>query len=310
MRAALRLMEILSVVLTGSLSCFAQQHTVALTFDDLPAVGTTNPTEAKTINHAILQSLERHKVPATGFVVEKGVQSVGEIDGKEILWQWVQHGYDLGNHSYSHPDFNELTIEQMEQEVVLGEKTISEVLRKVGKVPRYFRFPMNHTGETAAKHDAIASFLTNRGYKLAACTIDNEDFVFDSAYLLILAKKDEVLTKRLRAAYLAYTSAEIDYYSDLNKQVVGYELPHVMILHANRLNRDTIDGVRDLFEQRHFRFVSLDEAQADPAFNIPDTFITSFGPMWGYRWAAQRHVKVNGNLETEPPAWVVEYTKK
>jgi hypothetical protein len=83
-----------------------------------------------------------------------------------------------------------------------------------------------------------------------------------------------------------------------------------MALHAKRLNRDTIDSVLDLFEQKQCRFVSLDEAQADPAFKIPDTFITSFGPMWGYCWAAERHVKVNGNLGTELPAWVLKYTKK
>ena len=32
-----------------------------------------------------------------------------------------------------------------------------------------------------------------------------------------------------------------------------------------------------------------------------------FGPMWGYRWARDRGVRVNGALEKEPPAWVADY---
>jgi hypothetical protein len=31
--------------------------------------------------------------------------------------------------------------------------------------------------------------------------------------------------------------------------------------------------------------------------------------MWGYRWAAERGVKVNGRLEPEPPEWIVNYGK-
>lgn len=50
---------------------------------------------------------------------------------------WAESGNDLGNHSYSHPDFNQLTIEQMKREIVSGERSISEILRKVGRRPLY-----------------------------------------------------------------------------------------------------------------------------------------------------------------------------
>jgi peptidoglycan-N-acetylglucosamine deacetylase len=303
------------LILVGfCLSAVEQQRMVAITFDDLPiaetdvpAAGTITPIEVRTVNRAILDALRRHRVPATGFVIQKRVDDVGEIPGKEILRQWIEIGGDLGNHSYSHADFNQLTIEQMEHEIVSGEGAISEILRKVGRRPRYFRFPMNHTGDTAAKHDAVATFLAQRGYNLAVCTIDNEDYVFDRAYVLALARKDSASVERLRSEYLSYTGTEIDYYSSLNKQVFGYEPPHVMLLHVNRLNADTIESVLSLFEKRHYRFVDLDAAEADPAFATPETFFTPYGWMWGYRWARERGVKVNGNLETEPPDWVREY---
>jgi len=29
--------------------------------------------------------------------------------------------------------------------------------------------------------------------------------------------------------------------------------------------------------------------------------------MWGYRWAKELGVKVDGRIEPQPPAWVLEY---
>jgi hypothetical protein len=123
----------------------------------------------------------------------------------------------------------------------------------------------------------------------------------------MLAKNDGVNAARLRAEYLAYTSTEIDYYAALNTQVFGYEPPQVMLLHDNRLNGDVIEQVLRLFEEKQYRFVSLEAAQADAAYQTPETYITKFGPMWGYRWANERHVKVNGSLETDPPQWILQY---
>src|SRR5207247_2483309 len=110
-----------------------------------------------------------------------------------------------------------------------GEASFAAVLAKAGKTPRYFRFPENHTGDTKEKHDAIAAFLAARGYRLAVCTIDTEDFLFNTAYLRMLSSKDETSAARLRADYLTYTSTEIDYYSGLHKQVFGREIPQVML---------------------------------------------------------------------------------
>jgi hypothetical protein len=113
----------------------------------------------------------------------------------------------------------------------------------------------------------------------------------------------------LRTEYLAYTATEIDYYESLHVRIFGHSIPHVMLLHANRLNADMIDALLKVFDSKRYTFITLDEAQADPAYQTPDTFVSAFGPMWGYRWAKARQVTVNGAAELEPPAWIVEYAK-
>ncbi len=292
----------------------AQTRTVAVTVDDLPfasgipsPLGPADAKKATHVNKKILQVLARNATPATGFVIERNVEQIGVIPGRKILKQWVAQGFDLGNHLYSHPDVNSLSAEQIESEITRGEATIAPLLASVSRRPEFLRFPYNHTGNTQEKHGAIAAFMNAHGYRLAPCTIDNSDYIFNTAYVLALARNEKQTATKIRASYIAYTGLEIDWYTALDKQVFGYEPPHIMLLHDSPLNADMIEAVLLLFKQRGYRFVSLAEALKDPAYAVPETFITRFGPMWGYRWATELHVKVNGRDEPDPPDWVSRY---
>lgn len=283
----------LALFLISAITCFAQTRTVALTFDDLPP-------EDETINKRILDGLAKHHAWAIAFVNEK---KVAASRGEEMLRDWVTRGLDLGNHTYSHRDLNQMTVDEFKDEVIRGERTVTQLAGK----PKYLRFPFNHSGDTKEKHEAVAAFLAERGYRVATCTIDNEDYVFSHAYNAMLVSKDEASAAKLPAEYLAYTATEIDYYAQLHGRVFGHEIPHVMLLHGNKLNAELIDQLLKIFEDKHYRFVTLDAAQSDAAYKTPDTYVTKFGPMWGYRWAADLGIKVNGSLESEPSAWILNY---
>jgi peptidoglycan/xylan/chitin deacetylase (PgdA/CDA1 family) len=288
-----------------------------MTVDDLPyAPGTGKPPSpedakaAELTNKKLLHAFSHSHIPVTGFVIEEDAEQIGISASRRILKQWTTPGFDLGNHTYSHADSDTFSVDDFEREIVRGESTIDPLLQSVSRKPQYFRFPYNHTGDTKEKHDAIAAFLAARGYRLAPCTIDNSDYVFNTTYVLAIERHDNETAARLRADYLSYTAAEIDWYSKLDKQVFGYEVPHVMLLHDNHLNADTVSDIVALFQQRGYRFVTLTEALQDPAYATPETYITKFGPMWGYRWAKEFNVKVNGSDEPDPPAWINQYVKE
>ncbi|WP_082132417.1 hypothetical protein [Luteimonas sp. FCS-9] len=80
-----------------------------------------------------------------------------------------------------------------------------------------------------------------------------------------------------------------------------------MLLHVNRLNAATMDRLLAVFQEMEYRFVALAEAQADPAYATPPAFSTAYGPMWGYRWARERGIRVDGRQEPVPPAWIGPY---
>jgi peptidoglycan/xylan/chitin deacetylase (PgdA/CDA1 family) len=314
----MRFISLLILVTITSLPIRAggQIHTVALTFDDLPLADDAgsagmSPFERlateQAVNRTILAGLHRHHAPAIGFVNEKKVIAEGpQKENREILREWIVAGNELGNHTFSHADLSKISAGEFEKEIVDGEASIKPLMAEAGKPLRYLRFPFNHTGETAEKQLAVSDFLKQHQYEVATCTIDNSDWVFARAYGVMLTKGDSDSMRRLRAAYLVYTEKEIDYYSQLHQQIFGREVPQVMLLHANRLNADTIDELLKIFERLKYKFVTLSQAQSDPAYRTPDTFVTAEGWMWGYRWARELNIKVDGRQEPQVPAWITQ----
>ena len=154
---------------------------------------------------------------------------------------------------------------------------------------------------------ALAQYLKEHAYQVATCTIDTSDYVFASAYSRALGTGEKNMSDKIREAYLEYSATEIDFYAALNRQVLGYEPPQVMLLHDSLLNADSADELLNPFRTRGYSFVSLAQAQSDPAYATPDTYVTKYEPMWGYRWAVERNIGRIGLRETEPLPWIVEY---
>jgi peptidoglycan/xylan/chitin deacetylase (PgdA/CDA1 family) len=295
---------LLALLLAIPAGAAAQSRTVSLTFDDLPAPAGVGAAEAAAINRDLLATLARHQAHAIGFVIGERAEQIPNRAGRDILARWIDGGHDLGNHTYSHPDLNDLTVEQFGEQVDRVETSFRPLRPRSGGV--FLRFPFNHAGDTAAKRDAVRGLLKARGYDVATCTIDPSDQIFAPAYAIALARHDTGGSRRIRQEYLSHTAAIIDYYIGLHRQLFGRETSHVMLLHANRLNADALDDVLRMFEERQFRFVSLPEAQSDPAYQTADA-PTKFGPMWGYRWARSLGVTIDGRLEPEPAEWISKF---
>src|SRR5215207_5265291 len=186
-------------------------RTMAVTFDDLPYIKRVEGpyvARGRAATEKILKALKKHKAPAVGFVNERMLEVEGQREARiDLLRQWVKNGMILGNHTYSHPDFNRLTVEQFQEEITKGEVVTRQLMKSRQPYQLYFRHPMTHTGDTREKKEAIEKFLTARGYKITPHTIENSDFIFNVPYAQALQKGDEALAKRLREEYLNYTIA-------------------------------------------------------------------------------------------------------
>lgn len=100
------------------------EKTVALTFDDGPDPAATP---------AVLESLAKHDVRATFFVVGKHAKAQ-----PELLKKMAAAGHELGNHSYSHMDFNRASGDKIREEITSTNGIIEEI---TGQKTRLFRPP-------------------------------------------------------------------------------------------------------------------------------------------------------------------------
>lgn len=305
---------ILLLVFGGAFSSQPQTKTprraMAVTIDDLPYVNPAQLTylpNARRATNDILRALKSHRAPAVGFVNEGKLQAAGEIESRtELLKQWVDAGMTLGNHTYSHADFNALTVEQFQDEIVKGEVVTRKLMESRKPYQLYFRHPMTRTGDTKEKKEAIEKFLAERGYRVAPHTIENSDFVFNVPYARARRDKDEALAKRLREAYLDYTIAATEFAERVAPQIFGRDIPQTLLIHTNDITADCLGEMLKRFEARGYRFIMLDEAMNDAAYQTKDTFVTKRGPSWLWRWMKSLGLNVSFKDDPEPPRWVMD----
>ena len=308
------LLILLLVVPFGTAHGQAPARTMVVTIDDLPYVNISDRpylANARAATAKILSTLKKHKVSAVAFVIEGHLEDSGEREARiALLRQWVDAGVTLGNHTYAHRDFNRLTVEEFQEQIVKGDVVSRRLMRSRGPYQLYFRHPMTHTGDTREKKEAIEQFLAARGYKVTPHTIENSDFIFNVGYALALQRDDKTLSKRLRDAYLDFTIAATEFAEKISPQVFGREIPQTLLIHSNDLNADTLDEMLQRFEARGYRFVSLDEVMSDPAYQTKDTLVIQTGPTWLFRWAKSKGLNVDFSADPDPPKWVMDLYDK
>jgi len=294
-------------LLGGQAPAAAPPRTLAVTIDDLPATPSSELAEMGRITDGLLSVLRRHEVAAVAFVNEIKLEPKAERASRTALLRaWLEAGHDLGNHTYSHPDLQTTPLAEYQQDVLKGETATRELLAARGRKPAWFRHPFTHTGPTREVREGFERFLAEHGYKIAPFSIENADYIFESARQAAVVKNDAAEAARLRATYVDYSLAVTAQMEGLARDTFGREIPQVLLIHANRLNVEALDEMLTRLEARGYRFVPLKAALADAAWHTPDQWVGARGPSWLYRFRVAKGLPLLLESEPDPPAWVLE----
>jgi peptidoglycan/xylan/chitin deacetylase (PgdA/CDA1 family) len=273
------------------LSC-EQKKQVCFSFDDLPVVdyGIKDSAFQTELMDRLIASVKKNHIPAIGFVNEKKLyDDRWRIPfQEELLNHWVKSGFDLGNHSYSHLDYNKVSLEVFSQDILKGETVSKEILGRNGKTIKYFRHPFLHVGNTKIKADSLSRFLSDHGYKEAPITIDNEDYLFAAAYQRAKVSRDKARTQQIVRDYIDYTERKLKYFEKQSNRLFGRNISHILLLHANWLNSDYIDSIAAIFRKNNYQFVSMSKALEDKAYETAITAYGNWGISWIDRWALSK----------------------
>jgi len=260
---------------------------VAVTIDDLPAAANSMPAaEITDMTARLMAALGKQNIPVVGFVNEKKIYKWGEVDERiRALQMWLDSGFELGNHTFSHASLNRVGLKQWEDEVIEGESVIALLLAEHKMKLRYFRHPYLDTGRDLATRREAEAFLTQRGYRIAPVTLDAWDWMFAPVYEDARRRGDAAMQQELTKSYLSYSDGMFAYDEQLSREILGHEPKQILLLHANELEADHIGDLADVMRKRGYRFITLEDALGDEAYSLPDTYVGEEGTGWLEHWA-------------------------
>ena len=134
-----------------------EEKEVALTFD-------INWAEEDHLDE-ILQILKKYDAKGTFFIMGGWVNYTD--DNKEKLKNIYNDGHEIGNHSYIHPNFMNITEERMNDEL---KKTEDIIYQTIGYNTKLFRFPSGSYNEKAL------NYVMSKGYKCIQWDVDSVDW--------------------------------------------------------------------------------------------------------------------------------------
>lgn len=267
---------------------------IAVTFDDLP-MNTKHLEDGNQWieqTQKLLSTVKKFNIPAIGFVNEYKLYVNDAIDSTRLkaLQLWVDADLELGNHTFSHPDYHNTENEEFFADIIKGEKITKELLSQKNKTLEYFRHPFLHTGNSLEKKKGLEDFLKQHNYTIAPVSIDNGEWIYARAYENAYNNKDSELMKQIGSEYVNYMIDKTIYFENQSVKLFGREIKQILLVHANMINADYFDELADELLKHNYQFISLKEALTDTAYQSEDTFIGRGGISWLHRWSYTRKV--------------------
>lgn len=234
----------------------------ALSCDDAPTVASEgrafaeDPERMDRLREVLLARGVRH---CTAFVL--GAHAVGQ---EPRLQRWLQAGYRLGNHTFSHRRASESSVEEFVADVL----RCDELLRSVGAFDdggvRLFRFPSLDRGATVRDRARMADAVHDLGYAVAHASVDLFDYLFEEPVTAAqrdgdLARLDTVLRR-----YAEVAVASCAYEARRVHRQLGRTVPLVAFFHCGPTAAIGFDRV--LEQLGPVRWCAQTEALDDPLY--------------------------------------------
>jgi peptidoglycan-N-acetylglucosamine deacetylase len=246
----------------GGVPAFARKPATqfSITMDDFFWQNAIKQT-AQERNQSILDTFGKHSIKAAGFVIGRNIEAQ---QGKDIVAAWNQAGHLIGNHTYSHRNFNapETDVKTYSDDVLRAEA----LLKDYPRFRKYLRFPMLNEGDTPEKRDGMRSFMTQNGYRNGHVTIDNSDWAIDQRLTARLKKDPNADLKPYRDFYLEHMWARAEYYDSLASRVAGRTVKHTILVHFNLLNGLFLNDMIRMLKGKGWQPIDAEEAYGDSVF--------------------------------------------
>ena len=237
----------------------AQVKTLSLSFDD--GFDPRTQPEAAAWNARMLRALETGGIKAAFFPAGRFVDSP---EGLALVRAWGEAGHAIGNHTYSHADFDTLTLDACIADIARGDKLFNAMPRFKPRL----RFPYLREGATAEKRDGLRDWLAKNGYAAAPISIMSGDGFYSQRLEQALRTRADRDVEPFRRAYVRHLVERAAYSDRVARDTLGRSPAHVMLLHTNLANAMYLPDVIAALRSEGWTFVDAETAFADPLYRM------------------------------------------
>lgn len=236
---------------------------IAITFDDLPSHLDLPPdVTRRQVGKDIIKALkDAHVSKVHGFVNASHLEKDPALGA--VLADWHAAGFPLGNHTWSHPNLNNLSVEEYIEEITRNEVTLKEYSN--GKEWHWFRYPFLAEG-TDEKRKLVRDALASRGYHIAAVTMSFGDYMWNAPYARCAAKQDIESIKILERTYLKAASDAIDQSHLMSNVLYKRDIPYVLLMHVGGFDAHMLPRLLAMYKARGVKLITLEQAEKDPYY--------------------------------------------
>ena len=281
---------------------------MAVGFVSIPPVDRMEnpPKDADATVRLLIEKLKAHRVPAIGFV-----QGAMISDGEkmypvraEIVRTWRDAGFEIGIGGYKHIWFHNTPFEEYVANAEKNEIITKKILAEKNTPLRYFSYPFLNTGKTTDDKNRFENWLAARSLRSVKYTFDNSEWVYSFAYDMARKDNDINTMKEIRDEYLGYMMKMTDHYEAYSQEMFGRDIAQTLVLTPSRLITDTADEFFGMLKTRGYKFVPIDEAQADEAYQTKEALVESkSGISWFERWQMAQGKKLRDEPKVSESVW-------
>ena len=240
---------------------------VAITIDDLPASTGSSGYDSLRIVRLLIEALRAHRVTsATGFVIGERLET--DLQGRAAVAAWIEAGFEIGNHTYSHPSLHQGDARAYVDDVLRMEPLMRALEQRSGQRTRYFRYPFLEEGRSDAERRMLGRLLREHGYTVARVSVDFSDWAWADPYARCLARGDAEALLLLSRSYLQNALAYLSWSQAGAQRVLRRPLVHVLLLHANVATAHNLEALLEAYERAGAEFVTLSEALSDGVYTV------------------------------------------
>lgn len=278
---------------------------VAITVDDIPDHGDLLPSMSRVdIARGFIRIFKDNQI-ADVFGFTNGNFMPDNPQELAIFKLWLDAGYPLGNHTYDHPNLNQVGATRFIADIATQNALLATLSGYSPLVERrfMFRYPFLDEGDTLKKRNAVRAYLAKNGYRIAEVTTDYYDWAWTDAYTRCLSQYNQQQIDWLKGHVTESADQHLRESNAISDRLFNRRIPHVLLIHDGSFDVLTLDAVLKHWHSEGVVFISLKEALADAAYQINPNYAYKDGLDFLEQISASRHVDIS---DLESPAYSID----